>query len=141
MSEASKANKQNKAFLEMLGVLYGEKWISFRPTKHTLKYSSASTHMESIQLALQLTLPEHKVVVREVDQERQVLVNDQVVITYKPHWFTGELQYKRRRETRLEIKTVAYGDFASGMIDIVFGAVGSLFGSSQKTEEPKTVIH
>lgn len=140
MTEAIKNNNHNKAFLGMMGISYGETYILFNAKKFTVRHVSMKTHLEAIQLALALALPEHRVIVQSEGDVHRVLVNDTVVMEYKPHWFTREMQYRRKRDLRLDINTVAHGDFIGGLVDIFFNGI---FGAPAKTtaEQPAQVVH
>lgn len=140
MTEAIKNNNHNKAFLEMLGVSYGETYISFNERKFAVRHVSMKTHLEAVHLALQLTLPEHKVTVQSEDKVHRVFVNDTLVMTYKPHWLTGEMQYNRKHDLRLRINTVDHGNFVGGLVEIFFNGI---FGAPAKTtaEQSARVVH
>lgn len=130
--------KLAKSVLDMCGIGVHETYLSLREHKYAVSPSRFDKHVEDLMESLRVVLGE-EAQIRVVRMPRQchVMVNDQPTVSYKHAWWGDKWVCKRTDYHRVEVRTVDFGNFVGGLLDIAFSVV---FGPSKgETAEARVI--
>lgn len=116
--------KLAKSMLSMCGITVNETYLGMVEHKYLVATHRFDRHVEDLVESLRVVLGDAaKIRVHRTERLCQITINDQLAVAYKQPWWSDKWVCKRTEYHRVDVRTVDFGDFVGGLLDIAFSVV------------------